>query len=432
MWHLGIPTFHSPILVVMLLFPLSSILIAVAVSTLPVTFAWPRTLQDLAQLGRDLHAYSQSGPGELAHVLGVLSATAVWKHAWSIPGSVIWNVLAGALFSPLLATILLTLLTTLGSLCSTLLATPLAPIITYLFPRALELTRQALGDMPAPADEKTPNLIRPALSRIPSAEEASYPPLTVTPPSRVATPVNDAFEEKQLEPAPVTNNTPTWIRLSILRLIGVVPWSGINIACGVCGVSLWDCMLGNLVGSLPWTAVTCQVGDILQTFASNSNNTDAMTLSSLLASREIIVKLILLSVLSLAPILGRDWLRAWASGETSQGVTDSPSGTASLVPSVMSTPMLAYAIPSFVSNGIPAFAQPDQGRQPGEREWQWRRWFRTLAPIQRAHEWVNQDDVQGWRRTLRDRLGQPTPRQNDAHELRTLVDEKRRMEDWEN
>lgn len=50
-----------------------------------------------------------------------------------------------------------------------------------------------------------------------------------------------------------------WVRLSIMRLIGVVPWSGINIACGVCGVSLTDCMLGTFIGCLPWTAVTCQV-----------------------------------------------------------------------------------------------------------------------------------------------------------------------------
>ncbi|KAL1706362.1 hypothetical protein EV121DRAFT_278816 [Schizophyllum commune] len=425
---------HSPILIVMLLFPLSSILVVVAVSTLPITLVWPRTLQDLAQLGRDLHAYSQSGPGELAHVLGVLSATAVWKHAWSIPGSVIWNVLAGALFSPLLATILLTLLTTLGSLCSTLLATPLAPILTYLFPRALDLVRNALGDQSAPLDEKRPNVIAPALTRADSATDISYPPVppvSVTPPSRTASPANEVCEEKQLEAAQVENTTPTWIRLAILRLIGIVPWSGINIACGVCGVSLWDCMLGNLVGTLPWTAVTCQVGDILQTFATNPRE-EGMTISSLLASREIIVKLILLSVLSLAPILGRDRLKAWASGETAQGVTESTSNTASLVPSVMSTPMLAYAIPSFVSNGIPSFAQPDQGRQPGEREWQWRRWFRTLKPVQRARDWISQDDVQGWRRTLRDRLGQqPTQRQVDAQELRTLVDEKRRIEGWD-
>jgi hypothetical protein len=54
-----------------------------------------------------------------------------------------------------------------------------------------------------------------------------------------------------------------WVRLSVLRLIGVVPWSGINIACGVCGVALTDCMLGAFIGALPWTAVTCQVKRVL-------------------------------------------------------------------------------------------------------------------------------------------------------------------------
>lgn len=56
--------------------------------------------------------------------------------------------------------------------------------------------------------------------------------------------------------------SPTWVRLSVLRLVGVVPWSGINVACGVCNVSLADCMLGAFIGCLPWTAVTCQVRPI--------------------------------------------------------------------------------------------------------------------------------------------------------------------------
>jgi len=100
-----------------------------------------------------------------------------------------------------------------------------------------------------------------------------------------------------------------WVRLSVMRLIGVVPWSGINIACGVCGVSLTDCVLGTFIGCLPWTAVTCQIGDILQTVASKPTPTP-QTISSLLASPDIIFKLVFLSVLSLAPILGRTRLRA--------------------------------------------------------------------------------------------------------------------------
>lgn len=104
----------------------------------------------------------------------------------------------------------MTSLTAVGSILSSLLATPLAPIISHLFPKALALTRNALegGD-------------------------------TITASSR--------------------DKSPGWVRLSVLRLIGVVPWSGINIACGVTGVSLFDCLLGAFIGTLPWTAVTCQV-----------------------------------------------------------------------------------------------------------------------------------------------------------------------------
>lgn len=81
---------HAPILFVIILFPLSTALVLFCLYTLPMSVSWPRNLTDLAQLGRDLHGYSQSGLGPLAHVVGVMSIIAIWKHAWSIPGSVIW------------------------------------------------------------------------------------------------------------------------------------------------------------------------------------------------------------------------------------------------------------------------------------------------------------------------------------------------------
>jgi len=248
---------HPPILLVIVSLPISTALVLWCLSTLPISVSWPRNIADLAQLGRELHGYSQSGSGPLAHVIGVMAISAIWKHAWSIPGSVLWNVLAGALFSPVYATILLTTLTTLGSLCATLLSKPFAPFLAILFPRALDMTRNALSGG------------------------------------------SDQFKPR----------SSPWVRLSVMRLIGVVPWSGINIASGVCGVSLKDCMFGTFIGCLPWTAVTCQIGDILQTVASTPTPTP-QTLSSLLASPDIIFKLIFLSVLSLAPILGRTHLRA--------------------------------------------------------------------------------------------------------------------------
>ncbi|TDL29559.1 hypothetical protein BD410DRAFT_780001 [Rickenella mellea] len=255
---------HAPLLVVVLLFPLSTAFTLFCLSTLPISASWPRTLSDLAVLGQELNAYSQSGLLPTTHILGVLSVTAVWKHAWSVPGSVLWNVLAGALFHPLLATLLMTSLTTIGSLCSTLLSAPLAPVLSRVFPRPLELTRSALEG---------------------SADVHSK------------------------------NSTPAWVRLSILRLIGVVPWSGLNIACGLTGVALRDCALGAFIGTLPWTAVTCQIGDILQTVTSGASDKGdgARTVTSLLSSPEVVFELIFLSFLSLAPILGRDWLRRFIS-----------------------------------------------------------------------------------------------------------------------
>ncbi|KAI6034274.1 snare associated Golgi protein-domain-containing protein [Pisolithus microcarpus] len=246
--YLTSPRCMNPSCWLCFLFPLSTALVFLSLYSLPISVTWPRTLSELAELNLELQRYSQSGPGPLAHVIGVLSVTAVWKHAWSIPGSVIWNVLAGALFHPLWATLLLSALTTMGSVFSTLLCMPLAPSLSRLWPRALEMTR-------------------------------------------------NAYRGSKLK-------SPAWVRLSILRLVGVVPWSGINIACGVCGVALSDCTLGSFIGCLPWTAVTCQIGDILQT--------------SLLASPDIVLKLVVLSFLSLAPILGRERLRALVLKSPSQ------------------------------------------------------------------------------------------------------------------
>lgn len=81
---------HTPVFFVVALFPLSTALLLFCMSTLPITTTWPRNLTDLAQLGRELHGYSQSGVAPMAHVISVLSVVVAWNHAWSIPGSVLW------------------------------------------------------------------------------------------------------------------------------------------------------------------------------------------------------------------------------------------------------------------------------------------------------------------------------------------------------
>ncbi|KAG8678933.1 hypothetical protein FRC09_019408, partial [Ceratobasidium sp. 395] len=58
------------------------------------------------------------------------------------------------------------------------------------------------------------------------------------------------------------------------------------------------------------------IGDILQTLAVSSTSSDPKTLSSLLSSPSIIFKLVLLSLLSLGPVLYRNKLTALLGGST--------------------------------------------------------------------------------------------------------------------
>lgn len=190
--------------------------------------------------------------------------------------------LAGALFSPVFATVLLTALTTVGSVCASLLAAPLAPFLVRIFPRALDMTRSAIEGSSSSSPSSLPN-----------------------------DPSDSNSNEKPTSP-PSTSASSPWVRLSVLRLIGIVPWSALNIACGVCGVALRDCILGAFIGSLPWTAVTCQIGDILQTVAAGPG-ARAETVQGLLTSPEVLGKLVVLSVVSAAPILGRERVRRWVT-----------------------------------------------------------------------------------------------------------------------
>ncbi|CAE6524997.1 unnamed protein product [Rhizoctonia solani] len=258
-------TYYAPLLLLTSCFVVSLIPIVIALKSLPITSlkSFPRTLDHIQALGKELQAYSSGSSAGMAHVMGVMCCLAIWKHAWSIPGSVVLNVLTGALISPLWATLLMTALTSTGSLIATLLAAPLSPLVQRFVPKALDVVSVALQG---------------------SGNSKS------------------------------AKRTPTWVRLVVMRLIGVVPWSGINIACGVCRVPFVDCAIGAFIGTLPWTAVTCQIGDILQTLAVGSSSGSPQTLSSLLGSPSIIFKLVLLSLLSLGPVLYRNKLSELLGG----------------------------------------------------------------------------------------------------------------------
>lgn len=248
---------YTPLLIPLILFPLSTALVLAAISTLPLPSPLPTspTPKSLSIIASTLSTYANQVSYDhwasilpTAHLLAVLSIVAVWKHAWSIPGAILLNVLAGSIWNGIIATALMTVLTALGSLAATVISRSLSHWFEGVMPRALEITRNALDS-------------------------------------------NDQDGKQHSAP---------WVRLSLLRLVGVVPWSGINIASGIVRVPLLDCFIAALIGCLPWTVVTCQVGDILNNIGAAGDS--ERTVTEILTTWDVLLKLLLLTSFTLLPI----------------------------------------------------------------------------------------------------------------------------------
>lgn len=101
----------------------------------------------------------------------------------------------GALFPAIPAVAFLTLSTTIGGYFSYLLSQPLSPLITLLFPTQLAVVRASIAS---------------------------------------------------------TAGGGTWQKLFVMRATGLVPWSGMNVACGVVGVN-WVVFCATFAaGGLSW------------------------------------------------------------------------------------------------------------------------------------------------------------------------------------
>lgn len=119
-------------------------------------------------------------------------------------------------------------------------------------------------------------------------------------------------------PASESAVQPTiWRRLLVMRAMGLVPWSGMNVACGVVGVNPVTFLLTTAAGTASWSYVTASVGDILHQMAipastgvgmdglplTDPNAMGGQSLSSLLRDPALIFKMVVLSLISLIPAL---------------------------------------------------------------------------------------------------------------------------------
>jgi uncharacterized membrane protein YdjX (TVP38/TMEM64 family) len=181
-------------------------------------------------------------------LLGIHSAVFVFKQAFSIPGSIVMNILFGAMYGTASATAHTCFLTAVGSLGAYGTARTCAPLVERFLPRALAITRNHL-------DSHTPS---------------------------------DLF---------------TYLLLA--RFFPLLPYSVLNLVSGVLGLPIPSFFWTLVIGSFPYNLVTTQLGELLAHLAPGVTNG-----LSAIWSPSLVVRLVAVTVLSALPVIFKERLRA--------------------------------------------------------------------------------------------------------------------------
>ena len=174
----------------------------------------------------------------------------------AVPGSLLTNILLGSLYGVVRSTVLTSVLTAVGSLFCYFMAAKTSPLFRHLMPRPLEILKSNI-------DKKAQN----------SADLFSY--------------------------------------LLLMRLFPLLPYSALNIAGGVLGVPASPFFWTLVLGSVPFNAVTTQVGDILGALPADM----AGGMNSIWTP-QLALKLLTISVLSALPVLFKSQIQALLGGSS--------------------------------------------------------------------------------------------------------------------
>ncbi|PWZ01001.1 hypothetical protein BCV70DRAFT_87455 [Testicularia cyperi] len=294
-WRISMPNvrpFVPRMLFLLTIFVAATCCIVFMLSTLPLTL--PNhisglTLAEIKEMATSLKTYSQSSSKAFTHTLLVIGAFFTWKQSFTVPGSLLMNVVFGAMYGTYWGTLYTSVLTAVGGVFCYLLSAPLAPLITSL-----------------PGLAKPLDAMRRALS--PGRAHASGRSVMISNSHR-------------------GSDGNVWTYLLVLRVLPIVPYGLMNIACGVLGVPLLPYGVTLAIGSIPWNFVTCQVGDLLQEIVEAIPLDEDMTVSGIknkttthagggmreiidhIWTRDMMIKLVLLSIASLLPMVLSRYLK---------------------------------------------------------------------------------------------------------------------------
>jgi hypothetical protein len=221
------------------------------------------SLAEIRDICLSLRDYATSTPRAYHHTLFVLCLFYTYKQAFNVPGSIISNVVFGALFGVWKATFWLSVFTAIGGCGAAVMSALVAPLVLKLpgMHKAVAMMRKALGNKNLGRTGRAPVAgSHPMRRRSPNASRSGTPAT----PQRAHSP-HPSHKHKPLHSSSQKSDGKgnLFSILLLLRLLPFTPYGMMNIACGILNVPLLPFAATLAMGSVPWNAVTAQLGEIL-------------------------------------------------------------------------------------------------------------------------------------------------------------------------
>lgn len=277
----SIRDFVPQVLTLLALFVASFAVIAVLVATLP-NLHIPHSVSDLPALTSSLSTYRASSYFAELHLFLVLTALFLWKQCFSIPGSVLTNILFGALYGTAAGTWWACIWTALGSTGAYGIALVISPLVRSRCISTKSVTADSQSSTQVEYYFATPLDVTRRTLKLPHPDQAST--TSITPLS-----TGDLFSH-----------------LLLARFFPLLPYSVLNVISGVLRLPLPIFFITLVVGSFPFNFVTVSIGQLVAIAASDPST----SLSNKIWSGAVLAKLAMVTFVSVVPLVFKKQLQA--------------------------------------------------------------------------------------------------------------------------
>ncbi|CAO1626330.1 unnamed protein product [Parajaminaea phylloscopi] len=277
---------HMPTLLMLLtFFVFSTLVVLLLLSTLPLRMPahslTQLSLSEMRDICLSLRDYAASTPAAYHHTLLVLCTFFTYKQAFNVPGSIVSNIVFGALFGTWRAAFWLSVFTAVGGSGAAIMSALVAPLVLKMpgMTKAVDVMKRAIGSQYATGSKAGSAMV---MGRRVSRAGGT----------RASRRRNPSDRARSTSPCPprhrsARDNSPSssgggnlYSILLLLRVLPLTPYGMMNIACGILNVPLLPFGTTLALGSLPWNAVTAQLGEILVEVVAALPSDDALDVTS--------------------------------------------------------------------------------------------------------------------------------------------------------